>query len=147
MRRTIGAIAIVAVLANLACSSIREIPPAEIDGPKERVLAATYSNGKVIEFQKVTVADTTEGAASPRMRKSMKNETFIYGVYSPQAGTIEGLGMDGRNVRVPIDSLSTVSVRRTDGVKTTLAVLGISAGAFAAVLLIAVALDPYSSGF
>ena len=141
MTRAIVVIAILALLANVGCSSVSQIPVAELDDDDGRVLSVTYLDGRRVEFKKTTVATVTSGT---RTREPLSDEVTRYGVYAPLKGTIDGTGLDGRSISVPVDSLTTVSVRRADGTKTTLAVLGISAGLFAAFVAVAIALDPLS---
>jgi len=142
MKKTFAAIAIVALLLETNCSSIRRIP-LEKSEPDERLLAVKYHSGKVVEFKKVVEPDTTAQDPSPdeRKRTSKSMTTTRYGLYSAQRGTIDGLGVDGHPVSVPADSVALVTVRRTDVPVTVLAVLGISAGTLLAVVLIAIAAD------
>lgn len=137
--RTTAVFAILALLANVGCSSVSEIPIAELDDDDGRVLSATYRDGRRVDFKKTTVATVSNGT---RSREPFSDEVTRYGVYAPQQGTIDGTALNGRSVSVPVDSLATVSVRRSDGVKTTFAILGISAGILVGVVALALALDP-----
>jgi hypothetical protein len=136
VKRPISFVALLAFAANLGCSSVRKIPPSKIEDKDERVVAAAYHDGRKVEFQKIPDAD----ASSPRMREN-KGRAFRYGILVPETRTIDGV-VGTRSVSIPTDSLATVSVKRTDAAKTTLAVIGITAGSFLAILLIAIATDP-----
>ena len=139
MTRTTAVLAILALLANVGCSSVSEIPVAELDDDDGRVLSATYRDGRRVEFKKTTVATVSKGT---RTREPISDEVTRYGVYTPQQGTIDGTALNGRAVSVPVDSLMTVRVRRADGIMTTFAILGISAGVLLAIVGIGLAIDP-----
>ena len=135
--RILAVIVLFAYLTNLGCTSMREVPPSDVDSPNDRVFAAKYTSGETVEFDKVVEKVAPE--ENNRTRRINNTRSIRYAYLDPEAQTIDG-AVRGQPVSIPVSELQTVRVERFSTEKFALWTL-VGVGVVVGISVIALALS------
>ena len=138
--RVLTVIVLFAYLTNLGCTSMRDVPPSDVDDSRERIFAATYTSGRTVVFDKVVVPLAPE--ERNRTRGTARTSSIRYANLNVEAQRVDGT-LEGQTVSIPVSELQTVQVQKFSAGKFAMWSL-VGAVAFAGVSFIMIALSESS---
>jgi hypothetical protein len=132
--RFAACVVLLSYVTHLGCTSVREISPAEVKGPDERIVGAVYTSGQKVEFEKVLEQKQEPVPSNKRALNSSR--TLRYAYLDQEARTLTGTLKDGQTLSIPTSELTAVRVQHFSWGKSLLLGLGLFLAGWGAALLI-----------